>query len=106
MRLGVDAAAGTSTVARTYEGAEIGEPYTLGTYRTQAGARRALVGLRVDRVVQLIDCPVTDEHGASYVVEGHVTSHAELKAIVADYLEQSRVRGVATIVVPTYVEGK
>jgi hypothetical protein len=61
-----------------------GEPEVRATYECDEGTRQ-LVGQRINGRVALSDVPVSDV-GKVYLVERHVTSMAELKAIEADYL--------------------
>lgn len=45
----------------------------------------------------LIDMPAGD-HGRVHLIERGLTSHAELQAIVADYIDQSKRRGEPAII--------
>jgi hypothetical protein len=56
-------------------------------YRVSAGTR-ALYAQRIDGRVALVDVPI-DHAGQVLLIERHVESHAELKGIVAAYVEHS-----------------
>lgn len=63
------------------------EPVELGRY-TIAGGERVVQGQRVLGVVRLVDIPA-DGDGRRYLIERELTVMAELKAILADYLDQA-----------------
>ena len=66
-----------------------GERVELGRYTISAG-ERVIYGQRVLGVVRVVDVPASG-CGRRYIVERGLTSMAELKAIVADYLQQASV---------------
>ena len=96
-----------STAAWAGEDNTPGEPTT--TVRRHAGPRRELaryttprgerilVGQRIDGEPCLIDMP-TGDRGRVHLIERGLTSHAELQAIVADYIDQSKRRGEPAII--------
>jgi hypothetical protein len=49
-------------------------------------------GQRVDSVVRIVDKPAEDATVRSFLVERGLTSQAELNAVVADYVAQSKRR--------------
>ncbi|MGH2843854.1 MAG: hypothetical protein ACRDKL_09750 [Solirubrobacteraceae bacterium] len=68
------------------------EPFELGHYVTRCGEDRALYGIRVEGQPRIIDAAA---HGAGriYTVEQDLREHGgygELRALVADYLEQAQ----------------
>ena len=63
------------------------EPVELARYAISAG-ERVIRGQRVMGVVRLTDVPANG-HGRHYVIERELTSMAELRAIVDDYLFQA-----------------
>jgi hypothetical protein len=63
------------------------ERVELGRYTISAG-ERVLYGQRVLGIVRLVDVPASG-CGRRYIIERGLTSIAELKAIVADYLQQA-----------------
>jgi hypothetical protein len=69
----------------------VGERVELAHYTIAAGTR-VLYGQRVDGVVRLIDRPL-DGQGRSYLVERELEQDGNdaLTALVADYIQQSRV---------------
>jgi hypothetical protein len=69
----------------------IGERVELARYTITAGTR-VLYGQRVDGVVRLVDRPL-DGQGRSYLVERELEQDGNdaLKALVRDYIQQSRV---------------
>lgn len=60
-------------------------------YRIPAG-QRALYAQRIDGRVALVDAPV-DHHAPVLLVERHVESLAELRGLVAAYIEHSLMAG-------------
>jgi hypothetical protein len=69
----------------------------LGAYTTADGHRRLVMGQRVDGEPCLVDIPAGD-HGRVHLIERGLTNHAELRAIVVDYIEQSSRRGEPAII--------
>jgi hypothetical protein len=69
----------------------VGERVELGRYTITAGTR-VLYGQRVDGVVRVVDQPLSGE-GRSYLVERELEQDGNdaLKALVGDYIQQSRV---------------
>jgi alpha-D-ribose 1-methylphosphonate 5-triphosphate synthase subunit PhnG len=67
----------------------VGQRVELGRYTISAG-ERVLFGQRVNGVVRVTDKPVRT--GRSFLVERGLTSNAELRALVDDYIEQSERR--------------
>jgi hypothetical protein len=67
-----------------------GERVELARYRITEG-ERAVYGQRVNGVVRVTDKP-TDGRRRSFLVERGLTSHAELLALVADYVSESERR--------------
>ena len=63
------------------------ERVELARYTISAG-ERVIYGQRVLGVVRLVDVPASGS-GRRYVIERGITRVAELKAIVADYVEQA-----------------
>jgi hypothetical protein len=67
------------------------EPFELGRYQTRSGEQRALYGIRVDGKPRIIDA-AAERAGRIYTVEENLREkggYGELKALVADYLEQA-----------------
>lgn len=69
---------------------QVGERVELARYTTSAG-ERVLYGQRVNGIVRVTDKPATGR-GRSFLVERGLTSNAELEAVVADYVSESRRR--------------
>jgi hypothetical protein len=68
-----------------------GEPVELGRYETKLGERRALYGIRIEGKPRIIDAAAEDR-GRIYTVEERLREkggYGEVKAIVADYIEQA-----------------
>lgn len=65
----------------------IGERRELGRYRLSSG-ERVLYGQRVDGVVRIVDVPI-DHSGRCMLVERGLTSQAELRALISDYLSEA-----------------
>ena len=76
-------------------------PVELARYQA-AGSERVLRGQRVDGVVRVTDIPATGR-GRRFLVERELTSHAELNALVADYLDQAA-RWNAVPVLPAWLD--
>ncbi len=76
-------------------------PVELARYLA-AGSERVLRGQRVDGLVRVTDIPATGR-GRRYLVERELTCHAELQALVADYLDQAA-RWDAIPVLPAWLE--
>jgi hypothetical protein len=71
------------------------EPFELGRYVTRSGEQRALYGIRVDGKPRIIDAAV-ERAGRIYTVEQDLQEkggYGEVKALVADYLEQAQQMG-------------
>jgi len=68
-----------------------GRPQRLATYSADVG-ERVIVGQRVDGSVRISDMPKT-RPGRSYLVEDELTSIAEIKALVADYVAKAQALG-------------
>jgi hypothetical protein len=71
------------------------EPFELGRYETQSGEQRALYGIRVDGKPRIIDA-AAERAGRIYTVEDDLREkggYGEVKALVADYLEQAQQLG-------------
>lgn len=67
------------------------EPFELGRYETRSGEQRALYGIRVDGKPRIIDA-AAEGTGRIYTVEQDLRDkggYGEVKALVADYLEQA-----------------
>lgn len=64
------------------------ERIELARYRVTAG-ERVIYGQRVLGVIRLTDVPAAGA-GRAYLIERELTSMAELRAIVDDYLQQAR----------------
>lgn len=67
------------------------EPFELGRYMTRSGEHRALYGIRVDGKPRIIDA-AAEGTGRIYTVEQDLQDkggYGEVKALVADYLEQA-----------------
>ena len=71
----------------THDERETNERIELGRYTISSG-ERIVYGQRILGVVRLTDVPA-DGHGRRYVIERGLTSMAELRAIVADYLGEA-----------------
>jgi len=67
--------------------APTGERVELARYTISAG-ERIVHGQRVLGVVRLTDVPA-DGHGRHFLIERGLTVHAELRALLADYLAQA-----------------
>ena len=76
----------------------VGERVELARYTVSAG-ERILIGQRVNGIVRISDVPVT--RGRSYLVERELEQdgYSALQALVADYLQQSRLRDEPAILV-------
>jgi hypothetical protein len=83
----------TSTVTESSRGRRpiVGERVELARYTITAGTR-VLFGQRVDGVVRVVDRPLSGE-GRCYLVERELEQDGNdaLKALVRDYVQQSRV---------------
>jgi hypothetical protein len=69
-----------------------GEPFELGRYVTRTGEQRALYGIRVDGEPRIIDA-AAEGRGRIFTVEQELRDkggYGEVKALVADYLEQAQ----------------
>jgi hypothetical protein len=78
----------TATTPAT-ERPRTGPRVQLAVYVTDGAERRLLIGQRVDGVVRITDEPDGD-YGTSYVVESHLSSKAELDALITDYLVNAK----------------
>lgn len=78
----------------------VGQRVELARYHTSDG-ERILHGQRVDGVVRVTDAP-GDSGGRSYLVERGLEEdgYSALKALVADYVEQSQQRDEPAVLVP------
>jgi hypothetical protein len=72
-----------------------GNTVELTRYRIPSG-QRALKAQRIDGRVAVMDVPV-DHDDRVYLVERHVTSHAELQAIATEYAQRSETCGLPAI---------
>ncbi|HEX5308950.1 MAG TPA: hypothetical protein VFW38_07710 [Solirubrobacteraceae bacterium] len=73
-----------------------GEPFELGRYATRSGEQRALYGIRLDGEPRIIDAAADGQSGRIYTVEQDLQEkggYGEVKALVADYLEQAQELG-------------
>lgn len=77
--------------------APVGRRVELARYATPAG-ERVLYGQRINGVVRVTDKPVRSG-GRSFLIERGLTSHAELLAVVADYISESERRGEPAAIV-------
>lgn len=71
------------------------EPFELGRYETKSGEQRALYGIRVGGRPRIIDA-AADQAGRIYTVDEELQEkggYGEVKALVADYLEQAEQLG-------------
>lgn len=70
---------------------KVGERVELARYQISSG-ERVLYGQRVDGIVRLVDRPASG-HGRSYLVERELEldGNSALKALIADYVNQSQV---------------
>lgn len=75
----------------------VGERVELARY-TIPGDDRVLYGQRINGVVRVTDKPVSGGR-RSFLVERGLTSHAELLALVADYVRESERRGEPAAIV-------
>ena len=71
---------------------QVGDRVELGRYRTADGTERGILGQRINRVVRLVDRPLSGP-GRSYLIERELEQdgHAALKALVIDYLHRAHV---------------
>jgi hypothetical protein len=78
----------------------VGQRVELARYRTSAG-ERILHGQRINGVVRITDTPAATG-GRSYLVDRGLEEdgYTALKALVADYVEQSEQRDEPAILVP------
>lgn len=63
-------------------------PVELGRY-TAAGQQRIVRGQRILGVVRVSDVPADDGNERRYVIERELATHAEVQALVADYLAEA-----------------
>lgn len=63
-------------------------PVELARY-TAAGEHRIVRGQRLLGVVRLSDVPADDGNARRYVIERELETHAEVQALVADYLAEA-----------------
>jgi hypothetical protein len=75
------------------ESATAGERVELARYETQTGTR-ILVGQRIDGIVHIFDEPTGGDE-PSYLVETHLESNSELRALIADYVSKAAQLGYA-----------
>jgi hypothetical protein len=80
----------------------VGERVELGRHTITAGTR-VLYGQRVDGVVRVVDRPLSGE-GRSYLVERELEQDGNdaLKALVRDYIQQSRVHDQVPILTSNF----
>jgi hypothetical protein len=65
------------------------EPFELGRYKTEAGEKRGLYGIRIGGQAQIIDA-AAEGRGRTYTVQQDVREgYEEVKGIVAAYIEQA-----------------
>ena len=76
---------------------EVGQRVELARY-TITGGERLVYGQRIHGIVHVVDQPVDDD-GRRHLIERGLTSHAELLAIVADYVDQSQRRDEPAFIV-------
>jgi len=78
----------------------VGQRVELARYRISAG-ERILHGQRINTVVRITDTP-TDPGGRSYLVDRGLEEdgYSALKALVADYVQESEQRDEPAILVP------
>jgi hypothetical protein len=69
-----------------------GQARELARYQLPDGTTRAVIAQRIDGRVALSDRP-TGNAGRVYLIERHVVSSAEMKGIVAAYVDDCRRRG-------------
>jgi len=72
-------------------GNPVGERVELGRYRVPSAGERVIYGQRINGVVRLVDVPSAGS-GRSYLIERELErdGYTALKALVADYVAQSR----------------
>ena len=76
---------------------QVGERVELARYATSAG-ERVLYGQRVNGIVRVTDKPAIGR-GRSFLVERGLTSHAELEALITDYVTESERRNEPAAIV-------
>ena len=64
-------------------------PVELARY-TAAGQQRIIRGQRILGVVRLSDVPADNGNARRYVIERELETHAEVNALVADYLAEAK----------------
>jgi hypothetical protein len=82
----------TPMVTEIRRAGQTNERVELARYTVTAG-ERVIHGQRVLGIVRLVDDPAHGQ-GRRYIIERELTVLAELEAIVADYLQQARLRDV------------
>jgi hypothetical protein len=73
----------TTTVQNTPTGIE------LATYDTDHHGPRILIGARIAGDPHLFDVPAEGNDGTRYLVERGLATHAELQALIDDYLAKA-----------------
>ena len=78
-----------------------GTQHELARYHLPDGTQRALIAQRINGRVAIRDTP-TSEHdsGRVYLVERHIESQDAMRALAAEYVDQSLQRGEPAILVP------
>jgi len=70
-----------------------GQRVELARYDSDTGTRR-LVGQRLDGIVHVFDEPAAGDQ-PTYVVESHLETNSELRALIDDYLAKAKRLGYA-----------
>jgi hypothetical protein len=79
-----------------------GTQHELARYQLPDGTQRALIAQRINGRVAITDTPTTDS-GRVYLVERHIESQDAMRALAAEYVEQSLQRGEPAILVPAEI---
>jgi hypothetical protein len=95
------------TTTTTSAHRQTGERVELARYTVSAG-QRVIYGQRINGVVRITDCPASPG-GRAYLVERELEQdgHTALRALLEDYLEQSRIHDhvpMASGALGTYLE--
>jgi len=83
----------THTPQPTTTTSPAGQRVELARYDSDTGTRR-LVGQRLDGIVHLFDEPAAGDQ-PTYVVESHLETNSELRALIDDYLAKAKRLGYA-----------
>jgi hypothetical protein len=83
----------THTPQPTTATSPAGQRVELARYDSDTGTRR-LVGQRLDGIVHLFDEPAAGDQ-PTYVVESHLETNSELRALIDDYLAKAKRLGYA-----------